>query len=90
MAIGRFLATFLNLYATVIFVYIVTSWFVRGARGPVRDIYNALATVCEPYLGLFRRVLPPVMLGSGGLDLSPLIGLFVLQIAANFVARLAV
>jgi YggT family protein len=88
MAIGRFLSTFLNLYATILFVYIVMSWFVRGTRGPVRDIYNVLATVCEPYLSLFRRVLPPIMVGSGGLDLSPLIGLFVLQLLARLVAGL--
>ena len=87
MGTGRFLATFLNLYATVIFVYIIMSWFVSGSRGWVRDVYVGLATVCEPYLSIFRRLLPPIMVGSGGLDLSPLIGLFVLQLVANFVAR---
>jgi YggT family protein len=85
--VGRFLATFLNLYGTIIFVYIIMSWFAGSATGMVRDIYVALATVCEPYLGLFRRILPPVMLGSGGLDLSPLIALFVLNVLGSFVAR---
>jgi YggT family protein len=84
---GNFLSTFLNLYVTVIFVYIVMSWFAGGASGPTRDIYNALAVVCEPYLSIFRRLIPPIMLGSGGLDLSPIIGMFVLQMLANFVAR---
>jgi YggT family protein len=84
---GRFLATFLNLYGTIIFVYIIMSWFAGSTRGAVHEIYVALATVCEPYLGLFRRILPPIMLGSGGLDLSPLIALFVLQMVGNFVAR---
>lgn len=88
MDVGRFLATFLNLYATVIFIYIVMSWFAGGFRGVVRDIFAFFATVCEPYLGIFRRIMPPIMVGGGGLDLSPLIGLFVLQILANFVARL--
>ena len=88
MGIGRFLSTFLNLYSTILFVYILMSWFVSGARGTVRDIYNALALVCEPYLSIFRRLLPPVMIGSGGLDLSPLIGFFVIQILANVALRL--
>lgn len=88
MRIGSFLATFINLYALIVFVYVIMSWFASGARGPVRDLYVGLATVCEPYLGLFRRLLPRVMVGSGGLDFSPLIGLFVLQILARFVAPL--
>jgi uncharacterized protein YggT (Ycf19 family) len=90
MGIGRFVATFLNLYATVIFVYVVMGWFAGGLRGPVREIHNALAVVSEPYLALFRRILPPMMIGSGGIDFSPLIGLFALQILANFVTRLTV
>jgi YggT family protein len=87
MNVGRFLASFLNLYATVIFIYIIMSWFVSGARGLLRDVYAGLSTICEPYLAIFRRLLPPVMVGSAGLDLSPIIGFFVLQILANFVSR---
>jgi YggT family protein len=87
MNVGRFLASFLNLYATVIFIYIIMSWFVSGARGLLRDVYLGLATICEPYLSIFRRLLPPVMVGSAGLDLSPIIGFFVLQILASFVSR---
>jgi YggT family protein len=86
--IGSFLATFINLYAAIVFAYVIMSWFASGVRGPLRDVYVGLAIVCEPYLGLFRRLLPPVMVGSGGLDFSPLIGLFVLQILARFVAPL--
>jgi len=88
MGLGRFLYTFLNLYETVLFVYVILSWFAGGASGIVRQIYEALGVICEPYLAIFRRFLPPVMLGSGGLDLSPLVGLFVLQIISNFVVRL--
>lgn len=87
MNVGRFLAAFLNLYATVIFIYIIMSWFVSGNRGVVREIYVGLSAICEPYLSIFRRLLPPVMVGSAGLDLSPIIGFFVLQILANFVSR---
>jgi uncharacterized protein YggT (Ycf19 family) len=86
--IGSFLATFINLYAMIVFAYVIMSWFASGVKGALRDLYVGLATVCEPYLGLFRRLLPPVMVGSGGLDFSPLIGLFVLQILARFVAPL--
>ena len=88
MSLGRFLYAFLNLYETVLFVYVILSWFAGGSAGFLRQIYDALAVICEPYLALFRRFLPPIMVGSGGLDLSPLVGLFVLQIIAGFVVRL--
>jgi YggT family protein len=87
MGIGSFLATFIRLYEMVIFAYIIMSWFAAGLSGPLRDFYGTLAVVCEPYLSLFRRFLPPIMVGSAGLDLSPLIGLFVLQLLANVVVR---
>ena len=88
MGIGRFIATFLNLYWWTIIAYVFLSWFAGGSPG-VRRIYEALGVVCEPYLGLFRRFLPPVMLGAGGLDLSPFVGLIVLQIVTGLVARLS-
>lgn len=88
MTLGRFLSTFLNLYATIIFVYIVMSWFASGVAGPLRELYNGLSLVCEPYLSIFRRLMRPIMVGSAGLDLSPIIALFVLQILANVVARI--
>jgi uncharacterized protein YggT (Ycf19 family) len=88
MGLGRFLAAFLNLYETILFVYVILSWFVGGAGGILRTVYNTLAVICEPYLAIFRRFLPPVMLGSGALDLSPLVGLFVIQLLVGIVARL--
>jgi len=88
-SVTSLLASVLSLYATTILIYIVLSWvMVAGGRGAVYDIYRALGTVCEPYLGIFRRILPPIMIGGGGLDLSPLIGLFVLNILASFVRGL--
>jgi YggT family protein len=54
----------------------------------VADLYRVLASVCEPYISLFRRLLPPISVGSAGLDLSPLVAWVVLQIVASFVRRL--
>jgi uncharacterized protein YggT (Ycf19 family) len=41
--------------------------------------------VTDPYLNLFRRFLPPVRLGPGALDLSPIVGTFVLIIVSGIV-----
>lgn len=79
----------LDFYGLVIVAYVLLSWFIRGSRGgAVFEVYRALGTVCEPYLGLFRRILPPVMVGSGGIDFTPLVGLVVLQVVSGALARL--
>jgi YggT family protein len=41
----------------------------------------------DPYLNLFRRFIPPVRLGPGALDLSPIVGVLVLSILGGIVTR---
>ncbi len=38
--------------------------------------------ITDPYLALFRRFIPPI---GGVLDLSPLLGFFLLQLAEQFI-----
>ncbi|MHB1341104.1 MAG: YggT family protein [Coriobacteriia bacterium] len=64
----------LSFYATAIFVYVLMSWF--RPTGVLFDIYRILGQICEPYIGLFRRILP---MGGGGMDFSPLVAILVLQ-----------
>ena len=44
--------------------------------------------VVDPYLNLFRRFLPPLKIGPGALDLSPIVGFLVLQIVGGIVVGL--
>jgi uncharacterized protein YggT (Ycf19 family) len=44
--------------------------------------------VTDPYLNLFRRILPPVRIGPGALDLSPMVAIFLLIIVSSLVANL--
>ena len=86
MGIGGLIAALLRLYSYFIIAYVVLSWVVAGSRsGTVLDIYRVLGSICEPYIGFFRRFVPPVAMGSAGLDLSPLIALIVLQIVGGFI-----
>jgi YggT family protein len=77
-----FVVVFVGVYVLVIFVYILTSWIrLPYSFNPfVRFLYD----VCEPYLRLFRRLLPPL----GPLDLSPFVGVIVLLAAEQIVVRL--
>ena len=56
----------------LLIVYAVMSWV--QARSPLSDV---IARLCEPILRPFRRVIPLV----GGIDLSPLAALVLLQVA---------
>jgi YggT family protein len=77
-----FVVGFVGVYVLVILVYVLASFF----RLPYsfNPILRFLYDVCEPYLRLFRRFLPPL----GPLDLSPIVGVLVLLGAEQIVVRL--
>jgi len=79
-ALQSFVDVFVGVYALLIFAYVLSSWI----RVPysLNWLQRFLYDVCEPYLRLFRRVLPSL----GALDLSPMIAVIVLF----FVDRLVV
>jgi YggT family protein len=87
MSLGRFVSSFIYVYEMCLFAYVLLSWFAGGSSA-VRGIYDALAVICEPYLAIFRRFMPPVSMGGGAMDFSPIVAIFVLQIVSNLAARL--
>lgn len=64
----------INIYFYALIIYIFMSW-IPGARES--QIGQFLARICEPYLEQFRRFIPPL----GMMDFSPIVALFVLQLA---------
>lgn len=81
----RFLISGLaNAYTTLIIVYVLMSWFPH-TTGVVGDVYRVLGKICDPYLDLFRRLIPPI---GGMLDVTPIIALLVLQLVASLVVRI--
>ena len=66
--------TFLYVYLLLIFVYVLTSWVRLPYSIWVRRITDFLRDVCEPYLRIFRRIIPPL----GALDLSPVVAMLAL------------
>jgi YggT family protein len=74
--IGDFVNVFISVYVLLIFAYIITSWIRLPYSTWLNRIQRFLYDVCEPYLRIFRRILPPL----GPLDLSPIIAIFSLFI----------
>ncbi|MEA2287486.1 MAG: YggT family protein [Solirubrobacteraceae bacterium] len=85
---GYISAVFL-VYTLLIIAYILSSmFFAFGGRVPYSRWSSAvlgfLRDVCEPYLGFFRRFIPAL----GPLDLSPIVAIFVLNIARSIIVGL--
>ncbi|MDO8963873.1 MAG: YggT family protein [Coriobacteriia bacterium] len=86
--LGGLIASVLDFYQLLLIIYVLMSWFAGSIRGGiVDDAYRVLGQLCEPYLGLFRRILPTAMVGGAGIDFSPLIAIFVLQAVRTLVLR---
>ena len=66
-----FINVFISLYGLVILIYIITSWLRLPYSPTLNRIQRFLYDVCEPYLRIFRRLLP----ATGGIDFSPMLAL---------------
>jgi len=80
----HFIDIFLWVYVLLIFVYVLTSWVRLPYSVWVRRVSDFLRDVCEPYLRLFRRILPPL----GPLDLSPVVAIFALFLLMRVIDEL--
>ena len=81
---NSFIWAFTVVYTLVIFAYILTSW-VRMPYTPwLNRIQRFLYDVSEPYLRLFRRILPSM----GPLDLSPWVATIALWLLAGVLMRI--
>jgi uncharacterized protein YggT (Ycf19 family) len=69
-----FVNVFIALYGLVILAYIITSWLRLPYSPSLNRIQRFLYDVCDPYLRLFRRVLP----GTGAIDFSPMLAIIAL------------
>lgn len=87
-AVIQTLCMLLEIYAWVIFIYILMSWLPHE-NGFLAKVYDALGMVCEPFLKLFRKILPPVGGRSGAaIDFSPIIAFVALQLVEMLLRRL--
>lgn len=67
------LATFITIYSSLLIIRVLLTWF------PQINWYNqpfaALSQITDPYLNLFRSIIPPL----GGMDFSPMVAILLLQ-----------
>lgn len=87
--VADYVGALILVYIVLIFIHILlTMLFSFGMRMPYARwtdaILNFLRDVCDPYLRLFRRFIPPL----GAFDLSPMVAIIVLYIVRVVVMRL--
>lgn len=81
VVIGGF-GNFLAIYNAVITARILLSWFPQAAEVAIlQPVYQ----VTDPYLNLFRGIIPPIF----GLDLSPILAFVTLNLLTSSTATLA-
>ena len=69
MILFSIVSTAFLVYRFMLIGYILMSWVPALQESAVGRF---LETVCEPYLGFFRKFIPPI----GMIDISPIVGLF--------------
>ncbi|MHC5599306.1 MAG: YggT family protein [Nostoc sp.] len=71
------LSTFIQIYTVLLIIRVLLTWF------PTINWYNqpfaALSQITDPYLNLFRRIIPPL----GGMDFSPMLAIILLQVVGG-------
>jgi uncharacterized protein YggT (Ycf19 family) len=83
-ALQSFVRVFTSIYILFIVAYVLLSWVQLPYSSVVATLQTFLDEVCRPYLGLFRGRIPTL----GPLDLSPLVAIVVLLVAAELVNAL--
>jgi len=83
-SVVSFVQVFIYVYSILILAYIITSWVRLPYSLWLNRIQRFLYDVCDPYLRLWRRILPTF----GPLDLSPVVGVAFLYIISNILSRL--
>ncbi len=84
--IANYVSALFEVYIALILIYILAQLVLGfGMRPPYSRTFDAvlkfLRDVCDPYLRLFRKFIPPL----GMLDLSPMIAIIVLYALASVV-----
>ena len=88
--IANYVQAVFYVYTLLIIAYILSSlFFAFGGRLPYSRWSSAvlgfLRDICEPFLAIFRRFITPI----GPLDLSPIVGILLLNIVGSILANLS-
>jgi YggT family protein len=79
------LVTLLTVYFYAVFAWVILSWIRVSSVHPLGRIQTFLDRIIYPLILPIRRVIPPIRIGGGALDLSPIILLIAIQILIRII-----
>ena len=87
--IADYLSALINVYVVLIIIWILLGLYLAfGGRLPYNRASDAIVSflrqVCDPYLALFRRFIPPI----GAFDFSPIVAILILTIGGGIIVGL--
>jgi uncharacterized protein YggT (Ycf19 family) len=85
--VAEYVSALFVVYVILVLLRVLISWIPRMPYSrALRAVLDFISETTDPYLNLFRRILPPI--GGIGLDLSPMIGIIVLFVMRGLVVAL--
>jgi YggT family protein len=82
VSVSSFLSSVVWVYTMMIIAWIVIGMLDLPYNRTLVTVREFLDSICRPYVGFFRRYVPPI----GPLDLSPMVAIIVLQVGRQLVA----
>ena len=87
--VAAYVNALFTVYIILVFLRVLMSSIPRlPDNSVIQGIAEFIRQTTDPYLNFFRRFLPPVGGGSFALDLSPVVGVFLLLIGQQIVVAL--
>jgi YggT family protein len=87
--IADYVSALFLVYLILIFIRVLLSWIPRMPYNPyLRAVVGFIEESTDPYLNMFRRVLPPLGGRGFALDLSPIVAIILLLIVQGVVVGL--
>lgn len=77
--------TALDIYFYAVFAWVILSWIPMSPGHPLTRFQELLDRIISPVIRPIRRVVPPIRLGAGAIDLSPLILLLGIRIIRGLI-----
>lgn len=81
----RFVCFLLSLYSLAVLLWVILSWVRISSVHPLARVVTFLDRIIYPLVLPLRRVLPPLRIGPGLLDLSPLVLILGLSLIRNVI-----
>ena len=77
-----------DFYELLILAECILSWVALAGGDMVRDIYEAISRITEPFVGIFLKLIPSIGGGGMGIDFSPMIAIIVLDLLKRLIFSL--